>query len=77
MAEAPTFESFIEVQLDDVELNALEADLTSKLVTAYAKTALLLGWAQDGARVAPEEWPAIREALDDSITQLEQLKEIG
>jgi hypothetical protein len=72
-AESPSFESFVEVQLQDNEIAAVDADLLQRLSVAYARSAMLLGWAQDGAQVEPDQWPFLRDQLDTNIAQLEAI----
>ena len=72
----PTFESFVEVQLGDQELNALELDLNWRLSFLLGLTDALLHRAIAGERVDPELWPELRSRLNVSIAQLEHLREV-
>jgi hypothetical protein len=43
MTASPSFESFVDVQLTDSELDALDDDLALRLTDAYTKTAMFAG----------------------------------
>lgn len=68
------FFAFVDGQLADAELNALEGDANRLAAQTYAFSAALLDRAEAGERVDPALWPFLRDWLDASIRELETLR---
>jgi hypothetical protein len=71
----------LDLELDDVELDAYEADLMRLLIESGIRSALLLGWIQDEpwlvAQLEPEERARMIDSLDRSIAAVEALRASG